>query len=298
MKLTRILILSLILAVVVPSMRAQETPGEKYPADKRFYEVVDRWVMFPETGGDSTYFYGFIYIDEMAGFTFDCVNTFTIDVNGAFVPDPLEAPLNLKVRLTRDWNTVAVIPEDKMNELGLPPQPEWLHLYKRNEHTDGYSVRVGSFYNGVRASGIALGYLEKVYIKAPETKGLAFELAFAYNALEQYDKGSVVAMNALITDPDNPLLYKELVHALCNLDRMDEAEKAVARGIEKTENRYYKAEMSINMVQAYYRSGDKEKFLEWYGKAKTYAARGSAVDQFAEYMKAEMEKGEMPENDE
>ena len=276
--------------MAAPILSAQDTAGAKYPADKRFYEAVDRWVMFSETGSDSTYYYGFIYLDEMAGFTFDCVNIFTIDTNGTFVPRPLEAPLNLKVRLTRNWGNVAVIPDDKLDELGLPRQPEWLHIYKRNENTDAYAVRAGSFYNGVGASDRALEYLEKVYIRAPGTKGLAFELAFAYNGLGQYDNAAIVSRNALITEPDNPLLYKELVHALCSLGDMDEAEKAVARGIEKTASRHYRAEMSINMAQAYFLSADKEKFLEWYRKTNIYAVSGSAVNQYAEYMKSEMEK--------
>jgi len=271
---------------ITHSLTGQETTKIKYPIDKNFYEAVDKWVMFPENNNDSTYLYGFIYIDETAGFTFDCVNSFSIDNEGKFVPYPLESPLNLKARIDRNWHQVGIIPDEKLEELGLPLLPEWLPMYKINEGSDKYAVRMGYFYNAAGASELALGYLEGVYGRAPDTEGLPFELSFAYNALHDYEKGALVAERALMTDPDNFLLYKELIHALCNMGRMEEAEAAVATGMEKTENRHYKSEMAINMAQAYYIAGNREKFEEWYDTTKKHAIKGSYVDQYADHLKA------------
>jgi hypothetical protein len=47
--------------------------------DTNYYDAVDKWVAFPKKDIDSTYPYGFIYIDSQAGFTFNYESRFKLD---------------------------------------------------------------------------------------------------------------------------------------------------------------------------------------------------------------------------
>ena len=51
--------------------------------DKRFVQSEDKWVAF-EPEEDSSYAYGFIYIDEEAGLTLNYEGTFKISSTGEF----------------------------------------------------------------------------------------------------------------------------------------------------------------------------------------------------------------------
>lgn len=54
----------------------------------RFVESEDRWVAFPKSK-DSSFAYGFIYIDATAGLTLHYEGKFTIDKNGKFIAQPI-----------------------------------------------------------------------------------------------------------------------------------------------------------------------------------------------------------------
>jgi len=96
--------------------------------DKRFVESEDRWVAF-QKGKDSSFMYGFIYIDAEAGLTLNYEGNFTISGAGIFIPKKMDSA-NFKMRLQPNNVRVAFIPESKFAELQIAAIPEWLKYYK------------------------------------------------------------------------------------------------------------------------------------------------------------------------
>jgi len=92
--------------------------------DKRFLQSEDKWVAF-KPDKDSTYAYGFIYIDPQAGLTLNYEGTFKVNPTGEFVPKKLDST-NMKVRLQPNNVLVAFIPDNKFQELKISPIPNWL----------------------------------------------------------------------------------------------------------------------------------------------------------------------------
>ena len=135
----------LILAPVLTFSQQTETDFLKF--NKKYYECEDKWVVFPQLKGDTTYTFGFIYLNEEAGFTFNFEGKFYIDSIGNFVKMEVDSIPNFKIRLTPKTNMVSVIPNFKLLQLKLQSQPDWLHYYKKAERTIKSKVRKGFHYN-------------------------------------------------------------------------------------------------------------------------------------------------------
>ena len=64
----RITILGLIL---ISNIGISQNNLTELKFDTKYFNAVDKWVAFPKKDTDSTYAYGFIYLDNQAGFTFN-----------------------------------------------------------------------------------------------------------------------------------------------------------------------------------------------------------------------------------
>lgn len=267
----------LILGLITYSGFSQsETNTLKY--DTKYYEAVDRWVAFPKT--DSTFFYGFLYIDNSAGFTFDYSGDAKIIDNGLKVVSERTETISQKVRLDIKTKDVAILSNEQVSSLQLPAIPDWLATYKMGSDSVDFLKNLGYHYNHVGASHLALEPLKEAYEKEPHYKGLEFELAYAYNALKQYEKAIVVLDKAIENDPDEYYFYRELGFAYRYLDQLDKAETIYKKGISISDNDFEKSEMAVNMAQAYFLLQNREKFDEWAKITRKYAEKGSRYDQF------------------
>ena len=244
--------------------------------DKRFVESEDHWVAF-QREKDTTYSFGFIYIDSQAGLTFNYEGNFKITDAGAFLPVRKLDNAGLKIRLEPNQVRVAFIPDTKFKELNIAAVPEWLKTYKTDTGSVGRLVRWGFLYNSWGECKKALTYLEKGQKIDSKCKGLEFELAYAYNALEQYDKAIPVLRSALITSPDNGFLYKELSFAEAHTGQLTQAAETCEKGIPLCSDKAIKSEMAYNIAYEYYLARDKKNFKYWASKAKKWAAKGDQV---------------------
>lgn len=257
--------------------------------DKKYYQAVDKWVAFPKSEKDSLYSFGFIYIDQMAGFSFRFENTFKIDGQKLIASDGKPETTLMTYRLEPNTKLVAELTEDQMKQLNLPKTPEWLKIYKSDESSLEYLKDIGYHYNHVGASKEALEPLLKAYKIDPDYSGLAFELAFAYNATGQYEKAVTVLDSAIKKNKDQ-LLYKELGFAFMNLNKFDEAEKIYSEGIESAKDNSIKAEMAINMCAIFFNQKNKPKYDKWLATAKKYMGDNSPFQQYVNYFEAEWKK--------
>lgn len=259
--------LFLILCLINFSLFAQENLLE---FNKNFYESEDHWVAFPPNEDENKYMYGFIYLDNSAGFTFHYEGSFSIDSNGKFTSDEKDKNSRIIRRLEPNTRKMAIIPDSKLKELEVPKIPDWLENYKSDETTETL-VRKGYFLNHIGASTNALEPLLKAYKLNPHEKGLEFELSYAYNAAGEFKKAVEVLEIALKNNPKDHMFYRELGYSYINMKKPLEAEKVYKKGILVSNDDFQKAEMAYNMAGVYYQSKEKSKFEEWAKQVKKFA---------------------------
>jgi tetratricopeptide (TPR) repeat protein len=254
-----------------------------------YYDAIYKWVAFPKTETDSTYVYGFVYLDMQAGLTFNHEGVFQIDDTGKLVSSKKEPYNMVKMRLGNSTKNVAVLSPTQIKELGVTPVPDWLKYYKKPIDDAESLTRTGYHLNAVGGSKKALEFLLKAYKKSPHHKGLEFELGFAYNALGQYEKAIEILNKATTNDPKNALLYKEFGYAYLNLHKLPEAEAIYKRGVEIATDKELSCEMAINMANYYFIQKSKDKFNEWANLVKQNASPNSQYIKYVEHFEKEWE---------
>lgn len=228
-----------------------------------YFNAVDHWVVLPEKERENESVLGYIYLDEILGFTFVFENTLTKDHQGKW--HSLNPATNYSVKRQLDQRSplVALLSPTEIKELHLPKMPEWLQLFESSEKTAADLVLKGYQYNAIGRSTLAIPFLEKAYAENPKTKNAAFELAYAYNATFQYEKAIIILYKALSFDSRNFMLYRELGYALIKNNQLDEAEKTYEKGIAICENDTQKREMVLDMAQTFFELKDQTKFEKW-----------------------------------
>lgn len=259
--------------------------------DSKYFNAVDKWVAFPKKDDDSTFVYGFIYLDNQAGFSFNYESRFQITDNGLLnIPKDSTLANNLIYRLESNTSLVSILNENQISTLNLPKQPEWLSIYKEGSHKLDYLKNEGYHYNHVGASELALKPLLDAYKIDPHYEGLEFELSFAYNAIGQYENAISILKNAIENNPKNFYFFRELGFSYKNLNKISEAEIAYLKGIQISDNDFEKSEMAINMAQSFFQLRNKEKFDEWAKLTRKYAEKGSRYAQFIDYFEQNWNK--------
>jgi tetratricopeptide (TPR) repeat protein len=230
--------------------------------DKKFVQSEDKWVAFP-MAKDSTYMFGFIYIDQEAGLTFDLEGDFKINSNGKFITSGNKKESSIKTRLQPNNMLIAFIPESKFSELNISKTPEWLQAYKTNENSIERLYNWGYMYNGWNECEKALVYLEKAKNINQNYKGLNVELAFSYNCLKRYQDAILVLQKAIESNPTDSYTNKELIYAEVKSGQIDLAIKSFKRALEICKDETYNAENSFQILQAYFLQKDVINFEKW-----------------------------------
>ncbi|MDC3388908.1 hypothetical protein OAX11_05305 [Flavobacteriaceae bacterium] len=265
-----------------------KTEGLKF--ETKYYNAVDHYIAFPKKAKDSTFSFGFIYIDQMAGITFRYMGKFKTNDNNFILYEKNPEHLIMSYRLERNTSNVYVLNEKQIKSLELSKIPDWLKIHKGNENTTEYMKDIGYILNAVGGSQTALSYLEKAYTLEPHLEGLEFELAFAYNALKQHDKAIPVLENAIKNNSNNYLFYKELGYSYKFLGQIDNAEKTYKQGIKISTNDYMKAEMAFNMTHAFFDLRNKEKFEEWSKLTRKYSKPESQIAKYIDKFENKWDK--------
>lgn len=229
-------------------------------------EALDKWVAMPMEK-DSTYKYGFIYLDNAAGLTFNLEGSFKIDNKGLLIPKKLQNSM-FKNRLSPSALKVAILPLNKYKELEVEEFPEWYKIYTPDKRSIERLFRLGNTNNHWNNSANALPYLEAVKEINSNYRGLAYELSFSYNALKQYDKATNIVLEALKLDPKNCELYKELLYAQMNLKQTDKAMEYSKLALDVCVEKKFRYQMLRDLLYHYFTKKDKDQFKVWAEKAK------------------------------
>lgn len=254
--------------------------------DKRFVECEDKWVAF-QMNKDSTYSYGFIYIDSQAGLTLNYEGNFKISQSGYFAPNKIDST-SIKIRLEPNNVLVAIIPMNKFKELKIKAIPDWLRFYKTDTASVERLYRWGYMYNGWDECAKALTFLEKAQSIDPKFNGLEVELAYSYNCLCQYDKAILALQNALETSPADAYVNKELIYAQIKSGQLDKASESCKKAIKVCTDKTYNGENCYNLLYAYYLKNDKVNFDLWLAETKIWSANNADMTQRIKNMEEEL----------
>lgn len=256
--------------------------------DKRFVECEDRWVAY-QMDEDSTYMYGFIYIDSEAGLTLNYEGNFKISSTGQYLPKKIDST-SIKIRLEPNNVLVAFIPENKYPELKIEAIPDWLKYYKTDTASVERLYHWGYMYNGWSNCVKALTYLEKAQRINPKFNGLEVELAYSYNCLGQFDKAILVLQDVLSTDPTNAYVNKELIYAQIKSGQLDNASESCKKAIKKCKDKTYNGENCYILLHEYYQKKDKANFNIWLKETKKWTANNEIMTKNIEVMQDDLQE--------
>ncbi|UAY51506.1 tetratricopeptide repeat protein [Ferruginibacter albus] len=256
--------------------------------DKYFVESEDKWVAF-SMNEDSSYSYGFIYIDEQAGLTFNYEGRFKVALDGHFIPKKMDT-VSLKYRLQPNNVKVAFIPQNRFQELQIQATPDWLKYYKTDTNSVERLYRWGFMYNGWNQCAKALTYLEKANTINSNYKGLQVELAFSYNCLELFDKAIAALQLALKQDPTDAYTNKELVYAQLESGDVDKAAESCKHAIATCTDKSYNGENCYNLLHTFFIKKDKKNFYLWLDETKKWTADKPNLIKSIKTMEDEMKK--------
>ena len=260
--------------------------------DKRNVQCEDKWVAY-QMDKDSTYMFGFIYIDAQAGLTLNYEGKFKIDNKGKF--NRVENDVNSKTgfiiaRLQPNRVAIAEIPESKFKELNIQKTPEWLKNYKSDENSVERLYNWGYMYNGWNECEKALTFLEKADKIDPNYKGLQTELAFSYNALGKYDKAEISLKKAIAQNPKDCYTYKELAFTYTNTANFEKVAETYKTMSKICSEKVFIQETAYNLAYEYYKIKDKVNFKKWKAEVEKWANSDSQYIKNLIQMEIELSK--------
>lgn len=251
--------------------------------NKRFVQCEDQWVAFEKNENDE-YPFGFIYIDEDAGLTFNYEGTFKIDSNGTYISTKIGNSF-MKVRLEPNDVLVAEIPNEKFKNLEINAIPEWLKYYKTNENSIERLFKWGFMYNGWNECEKALTFLEKANKIDPKFNSLAVELAYSYNCLRKYNLAEKILVDEIKRNPKDAYVNKEYIHTLTKIDKIDQAINQYNLAKTKIDDKQYDEENCYNILQYFYLKKDIENFNNWYEQLSKMDIKNQYILEYAQNMK-------------
>lgn len=246
--------------------------------NQRYTKCERKWVVMSKSDTSANYTFGYIYIDQQAGFTFDLKGTFKVDGNNSYIVDTTATKDgSIKYRISPNWRLVALLPPQHFKELHIKPQPDWLKYYYTYTDTVAHNYRWGYTYNDVEEPTIALTYLEPAYKTDAKNPDVAYEIAYAYNALTRYDDAVRIMEPAIVQTPGNHLFYKELGFAYLRKEEYEKAISTYKKGLEHfadkpTESR---GELAYNIASIYKKQNNQPEYKTWMIKAKAYTPMDS-----------------------
>jgi tetratricopeptide (TPR) repeat protein len=248
----------ILLLFAVTSVNAQQNVLE---FNKKIYECENKWITYPLEGKETSHLLGYVYIDRQAGFTFHIEKNFTVSKEGKFVPEAKQNVSRIIARISNFNRICAVIPTERLKELGISETPEFMKSYIKKDEAEDLVSRA-YHYNHIGASFMAIPLLEKAQKINAKAKGLLFELAYAYNDNENYKKVIELLQVAIAENENDSLLYKEFIFALAKDGQLENAATSFVN-MKKIKDAKFLDEAAYCIAQGYYVKKDPYKFEEW-----------------------------------
>lgn len=260
--------------------------------DKRNIQCEDKWIAY-QMDKDSTYTFGFIYIDSKAGLTFNYEGKFKIEKNGVFnkLKSEVEKEIGfIKTRLQPNRIAIAEIPEAKFKELHIEKTPNWLKAYKTDENSVDRLYRWGYMYNSWNEFEKALTYLKKADKINSKFKGLQTELGFSYNALGKFDDAEFTLKKAINENPEDCYALKELAYTYTRLVNFEKVAETYLIMTKSCTEQTFIQETAHNLAYEYFKIKDTINFIKWKTEAEKWSKFENQYTKNLNNMQTELEK--------
>ncbi len=256
--------------------------------DKRFIDCEDKWVIL-SMKEDSTHIYGFVYLDEEAGLTFNREGNFKYNPDKTIKIEK-QTNYSVKIRIEPTNVKVAVIPEAMYKDLEIEKTPDWLKFYKSDTVSVKRLYRLGYTHNAWNECEKALTFLTKAKEKNPTFNGLNVELAFSYNCLKKYDQAEEILTEEILINPTDAYVNKEYIYTLAKNKKIEKATQQFKSSIRTLKDDTYNAENCYNILQYFYYEKDKKNFQIWYKEFSKHSTKNEAMKKYADNMKSLINK--------
>jgi tetratricopeptide (TPR) repeat protein len=249
---------------------------------------VDRWVVF-QREKDSTWALGFVYFDTQAGLTLNYEGKMSRSAEGVYSVARNENGM-FKYRLQPNQVQVALLPENKFEELGIKKSPDWLAIYNRDTTSITRLYKRGFALNAWGECARALDYLSRASQADPKYPGLTVEMSFSYNCLEQYDKAIALLEAAISNNPDDAYLKKELIYSHTKSGDLPKAGELLKKALAELKDTSYHAESCYNLLYSYFMKKDKKNFAAWLDETKKWGKGNEQITKSIGLMEKELAK--------
>lgn len=256
---------SLVLSI---SMFSQTVSDLKF--DSGVIDSENSYVVLPKKETDQKYGYGFIYFDEMAGYSFRSLGDLVVE-NGKLkvVTDQFYQSSIMISRIGNFNLKTARLNDDVVKKLNLESPPKWLEINKSSKPENEKILNRASKLNGANNAQLALPKLLELYKNNFKTESLYFELAFSYNALGKFADGEKISLEALNNKKANDLVKKEYIYSLVHQDKVKEADDFLSKNISSFKTQNNKIEAIINIIAVSAHNGNLTVAEKWMKELKS-----------------------------
>lgn len=238
--------------------------------DSNIIDSENSYVVLPKKEKDTKYGYGFIYFDEMAGYTFRSLGDLVIE-NGKLkvVTDEFYKSSMLISRIGNFNLKTAKLNDDLVKKLNLESPPKWLENYKGSKSENEKILNRASKLNGADNPQLALPKLLELYENNFKTEALYFELIFSYNALGKFAEAEKVSMEAMTVGRADDLIKKEHIYSLVHQNKVKEADIFLTEKLSTFKNDSYKIEALVNIIASSAQNNNLNVAEKWLKELKS-----------------------------
>ncbi|KQK25684.1 hypothetical protein AR438_08785 [Chryseobacterium aquaticum] len=250
------------------SMFSQTVTDLKF--DSNIIDSENSYVVLPKKEKDTKYGYGFIYFDEMAGYTFRSLGDLVIE-NGKLkvVTDEFHKSSMLISRIGNFNLKTAKLNDDLVKKLNLESPPKWFENYKGSKSENEKILNRASKLNGADNPQLALPKLLELYKNNFKTEALYFELIFSYNALGKFAEAEKISIEAMTVGKADDLIKKEHIYSLVHQNKVKEADIFLTEKLSTFKNDSYKIEALVNIIASSAQNNNLNVAEKWLKELKS-----------------------------
>lgn len=263
----RKIVISLFLMLSI-SMFSQTVSDLKF--DSNIIDSENSYVALQKKETDTKYGYGFIYFDEMAGYSFRSLGDLIVE-NGKLkvVTDEFHKSSMMISRIGNFNLKIAKLSDDVVKKLNLESPPKWLENYKGSKPENEKILNKASKLNGANNPQLALPKLLELHKNNFKTEALYFELIFSYNALGKFPEAEMISQEAIKNKKADDLVKKEYIYSLVHQNKLEVADDFLTKNISSFTTENNKAEAMINMVASSAHNNDFSIADKWLKELKS-----------------------------
>lgn len=249
----------LLILALLCGFGARAQNGLKF--DKLLIDCEDKWIALSLDDG-TKYAFGYVYLDNSAGLTFNLKGSFTIESN---VYLPKHTP-EVKNRIEPSESKVALIPPKRLAELQVEKEPRQFDYIGKNNKQDRYlklamtCKKWKRFKLAERYEALAVGTY--TYFSFDGSNFISESIP------KPQETSRIRVLNGNYTDS-----YQQEIFRLAKANKMKDAQLTYIEAIRICGDESAKADMAYNIAYQYYTKADVKNFDIWCNEVKRWIVK-------------------------